>query len=286
MPRSAGRDLFGRRKDGSEVPIEIGLTPLRTDDGDFVLSSIVDITERKRAEEQRENLVNQLTGLNLALEERVAVRTSELSALVRERDVLLQEVHHRVKNNLQVISSLINMQVRRLDPGRNRDALEECQMRVQAIALIHEKLYNSGDYSLVAFADYARSLANGVFQATRTAASRVSLEIAVDDVALGVDTAIPCGLVLNELMTNSLKHAFKDGRSGRLRVQLARVGDDMLRLSVVDDGVGMPAGIDALKPDSLGLRLVSTLSRQLRAELVVDGRDGASFQLTFPASRR
>lgn len=140
-PAGAGRELFAQRKDGTEVPVEIGLTPLATADGEFVLSSIVDISDSKRAEHEREELLDQLQLANV-----------NLTGTLQEREVLLQEIHHRVKNNLQVISSMINMQVRRIAEGASRDALKECQTRVQAIALIHEKLYESDDYSRIPFA--------------------------------------------------------------------------------------------------------------------------------------
>ena len=143
-------------------------------------------------------------------------RTAELQATLKEREVLLQEIHHRVKNNLQVISSLINMQVRVARPTTaSRDALEECQTRVQAIALIHEKLYQSKDFARVPFAEYARALAGNVFTVDRRRPGGASGSSSPShDVALAVDRAIPCGLILNELITNALKHAFPERAVG------------------------------------------------------------------------
>jgi two-component sensor histidine kinase len=241
------------------------------------------ITEREARKEERDRLLDELSRLNVELEERVQARTAELSAALKERDVLLQEVHHRVKNNLQVISSLINMQVRSLALGVSRDALEVCQARVQAIALIHEKLYQSSDYSRVPFPDYARSLASNVFQAIGVAAESISLELAVADVALAVDKAIHCGLILNELLTNALKHAFPDGRAGTIRVELSRADEGSLQLLVADDGVGLPGGLDAPRASSLGLRLVGMLAEQMAARLEVDSTRGTTFRLIVPA---
>ena len=209
-------------------------------------------------------------------------RTAELRAALKEREVLLQEVHHRVKNNLQVISSLISMQVRSLPRHAGRDALEECRTRVQAIALIHEKLYQSRDYARVPFSEYARSLAGNVFEAAGVAPESVSLELAIEDVVLAVDKAIPCGLILNELMTNALKHAFRNGQSGTIRVELTSVGGGELRLVVADNGVGLPAGLDLERTPSLGLQLVRMLAQQLGAGLEVEASGGTIFRLTVP----
>jgi PAS domain S-box-containing protein len=229
-----------------------------------------DVTAEKAAHEEREHLNERLRTLN-----------QDLTRTLKEREVLLQEVHHRVKNNLQVISSLINLQIRKLEPGENRDALEECRTRVQAIALIHEKLYQSSDYAEIPFGEYARSLTSNVFQASAQNTSNVRLELAVDEVALAVDQAIPCGLVLNELITNALKHGFKDGRAGTIRVEFSRTTENGVRLAVKNDGIGLPDDFESPSSPSLGLHLVSTLARQLDAELQVTRDHGTTFQLRF-----
>ena len=228
---------------------------------------------------EKENL--QRTQTNLVASEH------EIRLSLREKEVLLQEVHHRVKNNLQVISSLINMQARRLDPGIAREALEECKTRVQAIALIHETLYQSKDYSRVAFAEYARNLVANVFLATGVSPAAVSLEMEMGNVTLAVDRAIPCGLILNELITNALKHAFPEGRRGTVHVGLTQAADGCVTMNVRDDGVGIAGAVAVGQSGTLGMQLVRTLAEQLDATFEVtpyptlDHRRGASFTLAF-----
>jgi two-component system response regulator len=239
-----------------------------------------DVTEREErqaqqllAQQERERLNQRLQALNL-----------ELQGSLREREVMLQEIHHRVKNNLQVISSLINMQIRKLEAGENRDALEECKSRVQAIALIHEKLYRAGDYARVPFGDYASSLASSVFQAHRHVAANVKLELEIEELPLAVDQAIPCGLILNELITNALKHGFGDGRTGTVRVRLEQLDRDYVALTVSNDGLALPDAFEARNSRSLGLNLVTTLARQLQAHIEVSREPDTRFRLRFGRS--
>src|SRR4029077_1812194 len=188
-----------------------------------------------------EMMVLLMTERAAAIQRVVEQRTADLTkanAVIRdalkEKETLLQEIHHRVKNNLQVISSLINIQLRKLGPGASREPLQECQTRVQAIALIHEQLYQSRDYSRVPCSQYARSLAANVFHAAGVSPGAVSLEVEVGEVALAVDKAIPCGLILNELITNALKHAFPQERRGTVRVLLNQTATGLVKLVVTD----------------------------------------------------
>jgi PAS domain S-box-containing protein len=220
---------------------------------------------------ERELLNQQLSSLN-----------ESLKVTLREREVLLQEIHHRVKNNLQVVSSLIHLQMRKLDAGDNREALGECRSRIQAIALIHEKLYQSSDYARVRFNEYAESLAIGLLSASRTEPGEIRLDLAVEDIALALDQAIPCGLVLNELISNAIKHGFKDGRGGTIRIEFSRAPEDLVSLSVSNDGIDLPSDFEPNESPTLGLHLVLALASQLDARFDMPRGRGSTFRLTFP----
>jgi PAS domain S-box-containing protein len=238
------------------------------------IGSCVDVTEQRLAQDA-------LRRLNEELEDRVKERT----ALADERQVLIREVHHRVKNDLQFISSMLNMQERRLSDGPATRALEDCRGRIQTIALIHESMYQSEDLVSLPLSKDIRSLAASVVRVSSKPPGAVALEIETpDEITLDVDRAIPCGLILNELMTNALKHAFPDGRTGKLRVVLRREGGTHVALIVEDDGVGIPEEAEKPVRDSMGFRLVRAFAEQLGGELRVSRSPGTSVGVFFPLS--
>jgi PAS domain S-box-containing protein len=227
--------------------------------------SCIDVTEMKEAAEQ----IYRLNG--------------ELQERVREREVLLREIHHRVKNNLQLISSILNLQARLLQ-GETRNLVEEGQMRVHAIALVHEKLCESQSMSDVDLVAYARDLVE-VVRCALGDLPQVDLRIDGDEVRIPADQAVPCGLIINELVTNAFKHAFPSGRRGNVHLQVHRALPDRLQLIVRDDGIGLPSRIDLDQPETLGLDLVTTLVRQLNGSLEVTREPGATFAIVIPTTR-
>jgi two-component system, sensor histidine kinase PdtaS len=265
-----------RRADGEYRWIYDQGAPRYAPDGTFAgyIGSCVDITEQRKAQET-------LQRLNEELEARVRDRTVELTRRLNEREVLLREVHHRVRNNLQLVSSLLSMHARQIQNAGSRTMLEECQNRVETISLIHEWLYQSKDVSQISFAHYVRSLATNVFSAAGVSPASIALEVAIEDVAVSLDRAIPCGLILNELITNAVKHAFPDGRRGVVRIECRPADPGRLLLAVSDDGVGLPSDLAIRQSDSLGLRLIHALAEQIEAEIEVERTSGTSFRLTF-----
>jgi two-component sensor histidine kinase len=209
------------------------------------------------------------------------IRSEQITRIsLREKEVLLREIHHRVKNNLQVISSLLNLQAHALTDPAAREIFNESQNRVQSIALVHEKLHQSADLSHVNFEEYTAALLDNLFDTYNAADRGISRSIDVG-VQLAIDAAIPCGLIVNELVTNALKHGFPDGCRGTVSVGLhEEMGG--LKLVVADDGVGLPLHIDPRKTTSLGLDLVFTFAEQLDAQVEVLRERGTTFLFQFP----
>jgi len=264
-------------KDGRSVEVTVTVTPIFGNAGQIVGASKIvrDMTSARLSAEA-------LQAVNVELKLLVKTRTAEL----KERESLLQEVHHRVKNNLQIISSLINRQVRGLEDASSRVALQDCQSRVMAMAQIHEMLYQSADYARVPFAKSARELAERVLVASGNANGAVGLHFELEDLSLRVEHAIPCALILNELVANALKHAFPNGAIGTIRVQFRHASDHLVFLSVGDDGVGISPGLDLDSLTSVGVQLVRTLVKQLEGRLEIIRAPGSNFRITFPLESR
>jgi PAS domain S-box-containing protein len=208
-------------------------------------------------------------------ERRVAEERIRLS--LKEKEVLLKEVHHRVKNNLQIISSLLNLQSKYVKDNQALEMFKESRNRIRSMTLIHEKLYRSKDLANLDVAEYIQNLSSNLFRSYNS--GRVSLKTEVEDILLGIDTAIPCGLIINELISNSLKYAFPE-RQGEIFVDLHR-DDGKLTLIVRDNGVGFPENVDFRNTDSLGLQLVCTLTDQLDGAIELNRAGGTEFKITF-----
>ena len=209
-----------------------------------------------------------------------------LQQSLREKEFLLKEVHHRVKNNLQIVSSLLRLQASQLENPIAKAALHDMQNRVRSMALIHEHLYRSENLAQVDLAAYLRQLCQQLFRALASTSGAIRLDLDLAPVQLGIDQAIPCGLLVNELFSNALKHGFPNGRTGEVRVELQPLADGPgWRLRVADTGVGLPAGFDLKHLTSLGLQLISDLSRQSGGRLEIGPGPGAVFEVSFQSIR-
>jgi two-component system, sensor histidine kinase PdtaS len=217
---------------------------------------MIDITERKRME-------------------------SLLKKSVSEKDLLLKEIHHRVKNNLQIISSLLNLQKNYVSSKECQNVLDESQNRVHSMALIHEKLYQTDNLNQIHFAEYILDLSNFLFRSYGVDPARVKLNVE-SQAFLNIDTAIPCGLIVSELISNALKYAFPQQEHGAISIE-TKQSNGMFELKVQDDGVGFPENLDFRNTQSLGMRLVNTLAKQLQGSIEMNRSPGTIFRIFFPS---
>ncbi len=223
------------------------------------------------------------------LEARVDERTKDLleanlqiQASLREKDILLKEIHHRVKNNLQIVSSLLYLQSRRIDDENVVTLFEESQQRILAMALIHEKLYSSDDLAHIDFSKYVKRLVREMGDLFQAKYGEIKCLVDIEpDFVLDIDYAIPCGLIVNELVSNAYKHAFKNSSGGSIHICMDKNNLGKTELTVMDDGVGFPAGFDLSDSSNMGLQIVSVLVRQLKGEIDVVSENGAKIHITF-----
>ena len=197
-----------------------------------------------------------------------------------EKELLLKEIHHRVKNNLMIISSLLNLQSSYIKDKRSKEIFKESQNRANSMALIHERLYQSTDLKRIDFGDYIESLSTDLFHNYATQSGDIDLKIDVEDIFLDINTAIPLGLIVNELITNSLKHAFPDNRKGEIIINFFRKNDHY-EFIVIDNGVGFPDEIDYKNTESLGMQIVTSLTDQIDGQILLNTDNGTSFKISF-----
>ncbi|MCJ7612282.1 MAG: PAS domain-containing protein, partial [Candidatus Aminicenantes bacterium] len=208
----------------------------------------------------------------------------KLQSSLQEKEVLLREIHHRVKNNLQVIQALISLQSRQIKDGSAVEMYKESQNRIRSMALVHERLYQSTNLSRIEFAEYLRSLVVHLFHSLLPDTSRIGLKLDLEPVELDINIAIPCGLIVNELVSNALKHAFPEPRPGEVTVSFHQREGSTLSLGVKDDGQGLPPDFDIHRSETLGMQIVITLVSQIDGRLEIGQGPGASFLVEFQES--
>jgi two-component sensor histidine kinase len=235
---------------------------------------VVGYNARTRRIRARNRILEEEIGLRRKIEE-------QLTESLEEKTVMLKEIHHRVKNNMQVISSLMSLQLGASTEPMIQEALMESQARIRSMALVHETLYQSNNLAAIGFKDYLERLVRQVHHVNKT--SRTAIRVEGPDITVPLDQAIPAGLLMNELLTNAIKHAFPDGSGGSITVSTRQVDGDSVELGVADNGKGLPAGFDIAKATTLGLRLVTTLTGQLGGTLTLkENGPGTTITVTFP----
>ncbi|MBN2543927.1 PAS domain S-box protein [bacterium] len=239
-------EFLNFRKDGTSFPTFISTTLLKDNKGKSIEILMVcrDITEWKKAEEQIRNALT-------------------------EKELLLKEIHHRTKNNLQVISSLLKLQAGYIENESVLEVFTETRNRIKSMSLVHEKLYRSEDLAVIDFENYIKSLASQLFASFVINSSKIRFQVEAKNVFLGIDTAIPCGLIINELVSNALKHAFPNNMDGVISIELTSKGKEDYAMLIQDNGMGFPKDIDFKNTASLGLQIVNTLVKQLKGSIEI-----------------
>ncbi len=243
-------------KDGTVIPVEVSTSLMKVDQQSLVLAIVRDITERKLAEEK-------------------------IKKSLKEKEILLKEIHHRVKNNLQIISSLLYLQTSDLKDSQVSNIIIESQNRIRSMAMIHEKLYKSENLAKIVFSEYIKDLTIFLYRCYSLNTDIVKLKMDTGNILLDIDTAIPCGLIINELVTNTLKYAFPENRKGKINIKFFTNNNKDYEFIISDSGIGLPDNFQLETCESLGLRLVNNLVDQLKGSLEIDKEGGTTFRITF-----
>jgi two-component sensor histidine kinase/sensor domain CHASE-containing protein len=243
-------------------------------------SQLVSVTGRDELSGLSNNINDMIRALQTSLLNEENNR-HEIESSLREKDVLLKELYHRVKNNLQVVSSLLSLQMDGITDPDVCEMFDESRNRVRSMALVHEKLYQSSDLGRIDFGEYLDNLAHSLVRSYSNRGGQIALEMDCDAAQLNLDLAVPCGLIVNELVTNSLKYGFPNGRRGKILIALKSDDSGEIRLEVSDDGIGIPADFDIHEAQSIGMQLVTGLTEQLEGHFELDRRQGTRWTIFF-----
>jgi PAS domain S-box-containing protein len=291
------------RKDGSKFFASISITALINPKGELRGFAMIlkDITKFRTSNERLNNTddllksiiqgkTSELIKLNKTLQEEINRREGignarilgieKIESSLKEKEVLLKEIHHRVKNNLQIISSLLNLQSGYIKDKESIEIFKESQNRVRSMALIHEKLYQSKDMSQIDFSEYVSELVSNLFSSYSLNSALITLHQDINNIMLEIDLAINLGLIINELVSNAFKHGFPSGRKGNLYISMKK-DEQKYELTIEDDGIGFSSEIDFRKTESLGLQLIITLVEQIGGEIFLFTDNGSKFVIKF-----
>ena len=252
-------DLYDAKTSNAKLWLAIRFSPIYDNENNIIngMAVVEDITERKNNEELLKNSL-------------------------KEKETLLKEIHHRVKNNLQIISSILNLQSENVSDSEALSLFYDSQNRINSMALIHERLYRSSEFEYVDFSTYIEDLTNYLINSHHTELSNIRVNLDIEKINLNIDTAVPCGLIVNELMINSVKHAFPNNSDGKIEIKLSENNNGKnYHLSISDNGIGIKDNIDISKSNTLGLQLVYNLAQQLDGDLLIDNSNGTKFDLYF-----
>ena len=257
--------------------------PLKIDGQTIGVLVVQSYTEGVRYREEDKNILRFVSDQVAMVIHRKQAEAA-LHASLREKEVLLREIHHRVKNNMQVISSLLNLQARHIEDPAVLEMFQESQRRIRSMALVHEKLYLSKDLSNIEFSQYIQSLALHLFHFYQVDSNLIKLKMDMEKIFMNINAAIPCGLIVNELISNALKHAFPDGRGGEISIELRRAQGNKFLLIVSDTGIGFPDGLDFRDTATLGMQIITMLVEQLDGRIELSRQNGSSFKIMFEES--
>jgi len=243
-------------REGAKIPFFLTGLRFRSNETSYLIGTGIDISERKEYEEQ-------------------------IKYSLKEKETLLSEIHHRVKNNLAVVSALLELQARNVDDDTTFNTLQQAQSRIKSMAMVHKQLYQSTSLSDIKMDEYIEQLSNTIKSTFINKELEIEIDRHVEPVSLNIKQAIPCGLILNELIINSFKHAFEPGDDGRIAIYMGQENESKVVMQVKDNGKGLPENFAIEEQESLGMKLVQTLSRQLHADLTIRNEQGTHFTVEF-----